>query len=221
MLYIVATPIGNLKDISLRALETLEKVDYILAEDTRRIGLLLSNLKIKKKAKLISFYDQVEEQKSPEVLALLDEGKDIALVSDAGTPLISDPGYKLVKRCGELGYLISSIPGPSALINALVLSGLPSARFSFLGFLPKKTGGRLKLLKKYKLVDGVKIVYESPFRVKKLLKEIENVYGVETEVSICREMTKKFEEIIKGKVKEVSKLIEKRNIKGEVVVVFI
>lgn len=221
MLYLVATPIGNLKDISFRALKTLEEVDYILAEDTRKIGLLLSALNIKNKAKLISFYDQVEEQKSSEVLSLLGQGKEVALVSDAGTPLISDPGYKLVKKCRELDYLVTSIPGPSALINGLVLSGLPSARFSFLGFLPKKSGGRLKLLEKYKLVEGVKIIYESPFRLKKLLKEIESVYGIETEISICREMTKKFEEVIKGKIDKVSEEIKDRKIKGEIVVVFI
>lgn len=221
MLYIVATPIGNLKDISSRALEVLEKVDYILAEDTRKIGLLLSILGIKNKAKLISFYDQVEEQKSSEVLSLLGEGKEIALVSDAGTPLISDPGYKLIKRCGDLGYEVTSVPGPSALVNGLVLSGLPSARFSFLGFLPKKSGGRLKLLKEHKSIRGAKVIYESPFRLKKLLEEIKDVYGLDTEVSVCREMTKKFEEISKGKVEEVIEKFKDRKIKGEIVVVFI
>jgi 16S rRNA (cytidine1402-2'-O)-methyltransferase len=220
MLYLVATPIGNLGDISLRALEVLKNVDYILAEDTRNIGLLLKNLGIENKAKLISFYDEVEEQKTGEILKLLDDEKEVALVSDAGSPLISDPGYKLIKRCRKLNYVITSVPGPSALINALILSGLATAHFSFLGFLSKKSGARLKLLKEYKQVGGSKIVYESPFRVKKLLEEIKSVYGKETKVSVCREMTKKFEEVISGEVDEVIEKIGDKKIKGEVVVVF-
>jgi 16S rRNA (cytidine1402-2'-O)-methyltransferase len=220
MLYIIATPIGNLKDITLRALETLEKVEFLLCEDTRNTGLLLANLGIKNKPKLISFYDEVEEQKIPEVIKLLDEGKEVGLVTDAGTPIISDPGYKLVKKCQKQGYKITSIPGPSAVINALVLSGLPSGRFSFLGFLPKKPGDRKKILEKYESVDGAKIVYESPFRLNKLLEEIENINGKETEVAVCREMTKKFEEIISGQISEVSKKIAAKNIKGEIVVIF-
>jgi len=221
MLYLVATPIGNLADISLRALEVLEKVDYILAEDTRKIGFLLKNLEIDSQAKLVSFYDEVEDQKRAEVLKLLKEGKDVALVSDAGSPLISDPGYGLVKKCREMDYEITSLPGPSAVINALILSGLVTARFSFLGFLPKKSGARLKLLNEYKSVGGSKVVYESPFRVKKLLEEIRDVYGDNSKVSVCREMTKKFEEVISGDIGKVTSLLEKRKIKGEIVVVFI
>jgi len=220
MLYIIATPIGNLGDITVRALETLEKVEYLLCEDTRNTGLMLVNLNIANKPKLISFYDEVEEQKIPEVLKLLDENREVGLVTDAGTPIVSDPGYKLVKKCQKLGYKITSIPGPSAVINALVLSGLPSGRFSFLGFLPKKAGDRKKVLEKYKEFDGSKIVYESPFRVVKLIEEIKNIYGDDTEVSICREMTKKFEEIIVGKVDDVFEKISNKNIKGEVVVIF-
>jgi 16S rRNA (cytidine1402-2'-O)-methyltransferase len=220
MLYIIATPIGNLKDITLRALETLEKVEYLLCEDTRNTGLLLANLGIKNKPRLISFYDEVEEQKIPEVLRLLDENKEVGLVTDAGTPIISDPGYKLVKKCQKIGYKITSIPGVSAAINALVLSGLPSGRFSFLGFLPKKPGDRKKILEKYKSFDGAKIVYESPFRLVKLIQELSEIYGPETEVAICREMTKKFEEIICGQIVEVSQKIANKNIKGEIVVIF-
>jgi 16S rRNA (cytidine1402-2'-O)-methyltransferase len=220
MLYIIATPIGNLGDITVRALETLEKVEYLLCEDTRNTGLLLSNLRVKNKPKLVSFYDEVEEQKIPEVTKLLDENREVGLVTDAGTPIISDPGYKLVKKCQKLGYKITSIPGPSAVINALVLSGLPSGRFSFLGFLPKKAGDRKKVLEKYKEFDGAKIVYESPFRVIKLIEEIKTIYGDEIEISICREMTKKFEEIMVGKVADIFEKIKNKNIKGEVVVIF-
>lgn len=220
MLYIIATPIGNLKDITLRALETLENVEYLLCEDTRNTGLMLANLAIKNKPKLISFYDEVEEQKIPEVMKLLDDGKGVGLVTDAGTPIVSDPGYKLVKKCQKLGYKITSIPGPSAVINALVLSGIASGRFSFLGFLPKKSGERKKVLEKYKVFDGAKIVYESPFRLVKLIEELKVIYGDDTEVSVCREMTKKFEEIMTGKASEIFDKIKLKNIKGEIVVIF-
>ena len=220
MLYIIATPIGNLGDITVRALETLEKVEYLLCEDTRNTGLLLANLGIKNKPKLISFYDEVEEQKIPEIINLLEQNKEIGLVTDAGTPIVSDPGYKLVKKCQKLGYKITSIPGPSAVINALVLSGIPSGRFSFLGFLPKKPGERKKILEKYQIFDGAKIIYESPFRLIKLIEEIRTVYGEDTEVSVCREMTKKFEEIINGKISDVFEKINSKNIKGEIVVIF-
>jgi len=211
MLYLIATPIGNLGDVTLRVLETLEKVEYLLCEDTRNTGLLLVNLGIKNKPKLISFYDEVEEQKIPEVLQLLKENKEVGLVTDAGTPIISDPGWKLIKKCRSLGISYTSLPGPCAAINALVLSGIPAGRFVFLGFLPKKTGERLKILEKYKNFDGAKIVYESPFRIKKLEEQIKNVYGVDVQMAIIREMTKKFEEVLSTIKKEP---------KGEITVIF-
>jgi 16S rRNA (cytidine1402-2'-O)-methyltransferase len=211
MLYIIATPIGNLKDITLRALEALEKVSVLLCEDTRNTGLMLANLKIQNKPKLISFYDEVEEQKIPEVVNLLQNGNEVGLVTDAGTPIISDPGWKLVRKCRKLGISYTSIPGACAAINALVLSGIPSGRFTFLGFLPKKDGERIKILEKYKEFDGAKIIYESPFRVQKLEEQIKKVYGDEVQISIVREMTKKFEEILTTITKEP---------KGEIVVIF-
>jgi len=211
MLYIVATPIGNLRDITLRALETLKKVEYLLCEDTRNTGLLLANLKIQNKPKLISFYDEVEEQKIPEIIKLLEDNREVALVTDAGTPIVSDPGWRLVKKCRNLGISYTSIPGPCAAINALVLSGIPAGRFVFLGFLPKKDGERLKVLEKYKEFDGAKIVYESPFRVKKLEEQIKAVYGENVQIAITREMTKKFEEILPTISKEP---------KGEMTVIF-
>ncbi len=211
MLYIIATPIGNLKDITLRALETLESVEYLLCEDTRNAGLLLSNLGIKNKPKLISFYDEVEDQKIPEIVNLLKDNKEVGLVTDAGTPVISDPGWKLIKKCQFLGINYTSLPGACAAINGAVLSGLPIGRFCFLGFLPKKDGERKKILEKYKEIDGAKIVYESPFRVEKLVEQIKEVYGDEIQIKIVREMTKKFEEVITGTPK---------NLKGEFVVIF-
>ena len=200
--------------------DVCEKVDFLLCEDTRNTGLLLANLGIKNKPKLISFYDEVEEQKIPEVIRLLEEGKDVALVTDAGTPIISDPGWKLIKKCKEKNIEYTSLPGASALINALVLSGMAAGRFSFLGFLPKKTGERIKVLEKYKQFDGTKIVYESPFRLIKLIEEIILVNGSDINVSVCREMTKKFEEIINGTATEVLSVLSKKNIKGELVVIF-
>lgn len=211
MLYIISTPIGNLGDITLRALETFENLDYLLCEDTRKTGLMLVNLKIKNKPVLISFYDEVEEQKIPEVIRLLEENKNVGLVTDAGTPIISDPGWKLVKKCRDLGISYTALPGACAAVNALVLSGIPAGRFVFLGFLPKKDGERIKILEKYKNFDGAKIVYESPFRTQKLEEQIKTVYGEKVQISIVREMTKKFEEILPTVKKEP---------KGEVVVVF-
>jgi len=211
MLYIIATPIGNLGDITVRALETLEKVECLLCEDTRNTGLLLIKLGIKNKPKLISFYDEVEEQKIPEVIKLLQDGNEIALVTDAGTPIISDPGWKLIKKCRNLGIPYTSLPGACAAINALVLSGIPSGRFMFLGFLPKKDGERLKILERYKEFDGAKIIYESPFRVKKLEEQIKKVYGNDVQIAIIREMTKKFEEVLPTVKKEL---------KGEMTVIF-
>ena len=211
MLYIIATPIGNLGDITLRALETLEKVSVLLCEDTRNTGLMLANLKIQNKPKLISFYDEVEEQKIPEIIKLLQNGNEVGLVTDAGTPIISDPGWKLVRKCRNLGISYTSLPGPCAAINGLVLSGIPAGRFCFLGFLPKKDGERLKILEKYKEFDGAKIVYESPFRIKKLEEQIKTVYGDDIQIAITREMTKKFEEVMPSIEKEP---------KGEMTVIF-
>lgn len=195
MLFIVATPIGNLGDITLRALEMLEKIEILLCEDTRVSGNLLKRLEVKNRPKLESFYDEVEEQKIPQIIKWLEEGKEIGLISDAGTPLLSDPGWKLVKKCRELGIKYTALPGASAVINALVLSGLPMGRFSYLGFLPKRPGDRRKVLEKYKNVDGAKVVYESPFRLERLIGEIKEVYGDGVQIRICREMTKKFEEV--------------------------
>jgi 16S rRNA (cytidine1402-2'-O)-methyltransferase len=163
---------------------------------------------------MVSFYDQVEEQRIPSVVELLKGGMEVALVSDAGTPLLSDPGWKLVKRCRELGLAYTALPGACAAINALVLSGLPIGRFVFLGFLPKKTGERKKVLEKYLSIEGSKVVYESPFRVEKLVTEIKEVFGDKTEIRVIREMTKKFEEILDPNA-------GLGNEKGEVCVVFI
>lgn len=212
MLYIISTPIGNLGDIGLRAIETLGKIEVLLCEDTRITGGLLQKLGIKNKPRLVSFYDETEERKIPEVLNLLEERKEVGLVSDAGTPLLSDPGWKLINKCRQLGLKYTAVPGASAVVNAVVLAGLPCGRFSFLGFLPKKTGERKKILERYKGIDGAKVIYESPFRVERLVSEIKEIYGEKTKIRICREMTKKFEEVAED--------LTKKKEKGEVVVVF-
>ncbi len=211
MLYIISTPIGNLGDISRRAMEVLEKVEILLCEDTRQTNRLLMGLQIKNRPELVSFYDEIEEEKMPVVIEWLREGKEVGLVSDGGTPVISDPGFKLVARCQKLGLALTAIPGPCAAVNGLVLSGLPSGRFVFLGFLPKKNGERKKILEEYKQIKATKVVYESPFRVDRLMSEIKQVCGENVEIRVIREMTKKFEEV----------LAEPKKIKGEVVVVFI
>jgi len=211
MLYIIATPIGNMKDVTLRAIDMFENIDVLLCEDTRKTGVLLKELKIVNSPKLVSFYDEVERQKIPQIVNMLKEGLDVGLVTDAGTPLLSDPGWLLVRKCQEMGLAYTSIPGASATINALVLAGLPMGRFSYLGFLPKRDGERKKILEKYRDVEGAKVVYESPLRTKKLLTEIKEIYGEKVEIRIIREMTKKFEEV---------KSNWDGDIRGEVVVVF-
>ena len=195
MLYIISTPIGNLKDITLRAIETLEQLDILLCEDTRKTGFLLKELGIVNKPKLVSFYDEVEQQKIPSVLAWLHEGLEVGLVSDAGTPLISDPGWLLAKKCRDNNLPYTAIPGPSAVVNAVVLSGLPAARFCYLGFLPKKEGDVRKILLKYKEFDGSKVAYESPLRTEKTLELIREVEGISVEIRVVKEMTKKFESV--------------------------
>ena len=220
MLYIISTPIGNSKDMGGRALDLLEELDVLLCEDTRRTGMLLTVLGVKNKPRLESYYDEVEKKKLGLVMGWLRKGEKVGLVTDGGTPLISDPGWLLVNKCRQEKIPLTAVPGPSAVINALVLSGLPMSRFCFLGFLPKKAGARRKLLEEYKKTKGAKVVYESPFRLKKLLVELEGVFGVDLSVAVCREMTKKFEEVTVGKVAEVSKKLGDRKIRGEVVVVF-
>lgn len=200
-----------MKDITLRAIDMIEHADVLLCEDTRKTGVLLKELKIVNTPKLVSFYDEVERQKIPQIVEMLKEGFDVGLVTDAGTPLLSDPGWLLIRKCQELGLQYTAIPGPSATINALVLAGLPMGRFSYLGFLPKRDGERKKILEIYKNIEGAKVVYESPLRTEKLVSEIKEIYGDKVEIRIVREMTKKFEEVKKD---------WDGDIRGEVVVVF-
>jgi len=217
-LYVVGTPIGNLKDITFRAIEVLQSVNFIACEDTRRTSILLNHYKIEDK-KLLSYYEPKESVQVPKIIKLL-EKEDVALVTDAGTPSISDPGYKLIRACIEKGIPVEVIPGPSAVITALVGSGLPTDRFTFVGFLPKKgLNNFLEELKAYK--DSTIIAFESPNRVVKSLEAIKEVYGDNTTVCIARELTKLHEEYIRGRAVEVLKELSKRGeIKGEVVILW-
>jgi 16S rRNA (cytidine1402-2'-O)-methyltransferase len=217
-LYVVGTPIGNLKDITFRAIEALQSVNFIACEDTRRTSILLNHYKIEGK-KLLSYYEPKESVQVPKIIKLL-EKEDVALVTDAGTPSISDPGYKLIRACIEKGIPVEVIPGPSAVITALVGSGLPTDRFTFVGFLPKKgLNNFLEELKAYK--DSTIIAFESPNRVVKSLEAIKETYGDNTTVCVARELTKLHEEYIRGRAVEVLEELSKRGeIKGEIVILW-
>jgi len=225
ILYIVATPIGNLSDITLRAINALQSVDIIACEDTRRTGILLSQVlpAETKKPRLISYYEQNEAQRIPEIMAAIKDGLNIALVSDAGTPTISDPGFKLVRECLREGFRVESIPGPSSVISALVSSGLPTDKFMFVGFPPKKSGHRVKffenIAKSQKFLKTTVIVFESSHRIRKTLDEFKNIFG-DISVVVSRELTKIHEEIRREKISESIAHFENIIPKGEFIILF-
>lgn len=214
MLFLVSTPIGNLGDISTRNKEILEKVDLILCEDTRRTKRLLFHLNIKNKVE--SFNDFNKEKKTPSVIVMLLKNLDVALVSDAGTPSISDPGFYLVRECIKKGIKVTHIPGASAVISALILSGFPTDKFTFIGFLPKKKG---KLTKTILSFDATTyIAFDSPYRIRKTLETIQEI-SPNLKIAVCRELTKLHEEILRGTAKEILETLQK-NVKGEITLVF-
>jgi len=217
MLYLVATPIGNLEDISKRAVRLLDEADYILAEDTRKAGLLCKHFSLPKK-KFISFYDHNEKKRIPQVLSLLQENKTILLISRAGTPLISDPGFLLVQACIEQKIPFSVIPGPSAVTTALVLSGFATDSFVFLGFLPRRAGKIRKKLGLFKNSLSTLILFENPKRLKGCLSFLYTTLG-DRKVCIVREMTKIHEEVIRGTISELQNGMSFHNIPGECTVV--
>ena len=198
-LYVIGTPIGNLSDLTFRAKETFSSLNLIAAEDTRRTKKLLSHYKLE--TKTISYFEHNSFARIPKLINHLNSGEDLALVSDAGTPGISDPAYRLIRAAIDSNFLVQSIPGPSAFLTALVCSGLPTDRFIFEGFLPHKKGRKGKL-EKIKDIDATVIYYESPNRIKKTLNDILKYVGDRPAV-ICRELSKKFEEIFRGKVSEL------------------
>ncbi|MBM7623936.1 16S rRNA (cytidine(1402)-2'-O)-methyltransferase [Sporohalobacter salinus] len=215
-LYICGTPIGNLEDISLRALKVLEKVDYIAAEDTRRTKNLLNHYEID--AELISYHEHNEEEKSAEIIKMLKAGQEIALVSDAGMPGISDPGYKLTSLADKEDIKVVPIPGPTAMTAALVASGLPTDKFVFEGFLPRKEKQRQERLKELSSETRTLVFYESPYRLKDSLESILNILG-DRKIAVWREITKKFEEKVSGQVSEVLNHFEEEDPKGEITIV--
>lgn len=211
-LYLVATPIGNLQDTSTRMLETLEKVDYIAAEDTRNTGRLLDYFDIS--TKLISFHDHNSRARIPEIIALLKEGYDLAQVSDAGLPCISDPGHDLVKAAITENIIVVSVPGPSAGISALIASGLAPQPHIFFGFLPRKKGQQKEFFESKKAYPETQIFYESPHRVKSTLENMLEVYG-DRQVVLVRELTKIYEEYQRGLISELLEVIGDEPLKGE------
>ncbi len=215
MLYIVSTPIGNLKDITLRAIEVLKSVDLIAAEDTRHTATLCKEYGFT--APLTSFFEHNEGFKAAQLLTALKEGKNVALVSDAGTPGISDPGFRLIRLAREHGIPVTVVPGACAAIAALTLSGLPSDEFTFKGFLPMKSGQRRKALEEAKAASGTVIFYASPHRLLKELKDIEEVLG-DPVIVVARELTKKFEERLEEKASALLEHFTAHPPRGEFVV---
>jgi 16S rRNA (cytidine1402-2'-O)-methyltransferase len=215
-LYIVSTPIGNMEDITLRALRILKEVDLIAAEDTRRTGLLLKHFGIQ--ASLTSYFEGNEAKKREFILAKLNEGKNVALVSDAGTPGVSDPGFRLIQLVIENQLPIIPVPGSSAVITALSVSGLPTDAFLFKGFLPHKSKKRRGLLRELENVRETIIFYESPHRISETLRDILEILG-DRETVLTRELTKVYEEIIRGKVSQILNQVGDRTLKGEITLV--
>jgi len=215
-LYIVPTPIGNLEDITLRAIKVLKEADLILAEDTRRSKQLLNHYNIE--TKMQSHHQHNEHKILLSVIEKIKSGKTIALVTDAGTPAISDPGFLLVRECIKENIIVDCLPGPTAFVPALVNSGLPCNNFVFEGFLPQKKGrqSRLKILA---LEKRTMIFYESPFRLIKTLEQFIEHFGSERKISVSREISKIYEETVRGTIEEVIKYFEEKTIKGEIVII--
>lgn len=215
-LYLVSTPIGNLSDISQRAIEVLDMVDLVACEDTRHTGKLLKHLGLRKQ--LISYHEHNEGVKLPHLIEKLKDGSSIALVSDAGTPTISDPGFGLVSSSRERGIEVTVVPGPTALISALVLSGFPTDAFYFGGFLPSKKGPRRKTLQQVADIKATLVFYESPRRIGKSLRDCSEVLGNRS-AAVVREITKLHEEVIGGNLTDLAERLEGESVKGEIVLV--
>ena len=212
-LFLVPTPIGNLEDMTFRAVNTLRDVDLILAEDTRHTQKLLNHFEIETPQK--SFHEHNTQERIPQVIEWLKEGKMIAQVSDAGTPSISDPGFELVQACIEASIPVIPLPGANAGITALIASGLVPQPFYFYGFLPRKKKEKIEALEQLRTHSETVILYESPFRLKDTFLAIQNVYGENQPVVLCRELTKSYEEFIRGTASELVLLLQEEELKGE------
>ena len=222
-LFIVSTPIGNLQDITLRAIETLKREEYIACEDTRVASKLLRHIGADHNKLLMSYFEHNEDKRIPNILNLLKNGKNVALISDSGTPGISDPGFRVVREAVKEGIRVEPIPGPSAVLSALVSSGLPTDKFLFLGFLPQKEGNRLKILNNLKksldLIESTVIIYESPYKIVTNLKNIMEVFG-NIKITVAREMTKVYEEKEEGEIDYFIDKYEEKKPKGELTILF-
>lgn len=216
MLYLVATPIGNLQDITLRALTTLRAVDYVASEDTRKTGLLLKHFEIAKPQ--IAFHEHNEQQAGQRIEDLLKQGHTVALVTDAGTPGIADPGFTLVRRAVAAGIEVTMIPGPTAFVMALVLSGLPVHSFTFRGFPPRKPGARRRFLEIDQQAPHTLIFYESPYRLEAFLRDALSVYG-DRQAVLASELTKMFESVKRGTLSTLLETVSQGKLKGEYIVV--
>lgn len=217
MLYLVPTPIGNLEDITLRALRVLNEVDAVACEDTRVASVLLNHFDISKPT--LSYHDHNERGRTPDLIRRMKAGETIALISDAGTPAISDPGFYLVRECVREGVPVEALPGATAFVPALVLSGLPNDRFVFEGFLPHKKGRATRIAA---LADEERtlVFYESPHRILKTLRQLSEAFGEDRQAAVCRELTKKFEEVVRGSLADIAADFESRaKIRGEIVLV--
>ena len=217
ILYLVATPIGNLGDFSVRAIETLKKVDLIACEDTRHSKVLLTHYGIDKP--LVSYFDYSEKQKTPFLIEKMKNGAKVALISDAGTPGIADPGYRLIREAIHQGIRMESLPGAAAFLTALVLSGLPPDRFIFEGFFPVKEGAKKKLLLSLAGEERTVLFYESPHRLLKTLNAIQETLG-DIPIVVARELTKKFEEVLRGPVSEAIERFSGKKVLGEFVILW-
>ena len=213
-LFVVGTPIGNLADITYRAIDVLNNVEFIFAEDTRVSKKLLNHYSIDKK--IYSYHDYSRDSEVINLINILVDGSNVALISDAGTPTISDPGYRLIRQCIKKGIDVIPIPGPSAVTAALSVAGLPSDSFTFIGFLPQKKG-RVKKIEQLNDIENTIIVFESPHRILKTLNQFLEILG-NRQVVIGRELTKLYEEIIRGNLKEVIQRISDKSLKGEIVI---
>lgn len=216
ILYFVPTPVGNLEDMTFRAIKTLKEVDYILCEDTRTSGVLLKHFEISKPLK--SYHLHNEHQATEKVVQDLQNGQNIALITDAGTPGISDPGFLLARACADAGLEMICLPGATAFVPALVVSGLPNNEFLFVGFLPQKKGRQTKLKQ---LAEERKtiVIYESPHKINTTLEQIKEFFGEGTRVSLSREISKKFEETKRGTIEELIQFSQSKTLKGEIVLV--
>ncbi|WP_287903971.1 16S rRNA (cytidine(1402)-2'-O)-methyltransferase [Arthrobacter sp.] len=216
---LAATPIGNLGDASPRLRELLETADVIAAEDTRRLHRLVQGLGVTVSGRVISYHEHNERERAEELLEFVAEGQTILVVSDAGMPAVSDPGFRLVSAAVDAGVLVTAVPGPSAVLTALALSGLPTDRFTFEGFLPRKSGERLGTLRELAQERRTMVFFEAPHRLEVMLTALREVFGPDRQAAVCRELTKTYEEVIRGSLDELVAWAASGEVRGEIAVV--